>query len=767
MPKWGKGRLQRTKKDNDWSGSKRSNKSRRNSRFSDKDLDDNLQRFNRIRTEVNQQLQIGMNSVRAGMEDFQARRGRRHERITRQKPKRGHKARVNVIYGLVFLSFTSLIFRMAYLQIVKGPQFRTQASTTITNTVPVLPPRGRIFDSNGTLLAYDQPVYSLVLMQSNTNMQQLQATADILAPVFNVTSASIMANINTQKQYAVIKLFKNINESQVAFVTEHQSELPGVTVELDSERIYPYGALAGHVLGYVGPITTQTMSYYVNQLGYLRNQQVGETGIENEYNNLLEGSVGQQDIIFDKAGNMPQSVVMNPAPAAGDNLQLTVDGHLQAVTQEDLVSFINKSPYQSTINDAAAVMLNVNTGAVLSLVSYPYLDPNWYTVPGKLGKHATYLATSGAQQNNAIQNPNYPGSTVKPANLITGLEYGAITPQTAYTVPYQIYIAGAIKHDDMPHGFVNDALAVTVSSDVFFYNVGLDLAKWFGASPSSGGAPAGGVSLQTWRDTDFAKGLTELFNGEWRFGLGQLTGIDLPGEQQGNFFVMDANQNYAAVPFNLAAAKKSIQKTGQYTNYSTPVSIALSAIGQEQQFTPIELAQYVSTIANGGKRIQPHLLQAVYPPGLVNQIGNSQKPSKQVKPKVQANLNLNPTYLSIAQQGMWGVCNNPLGTAYADFQGAPYQAAGKTGTADIYLNGVHMTNSVFIAYAPFKNPQVAVAVMIPGGGYGAESAAAIARNMIDTYFKEHHEFYPKSQWESTTIPANWLTSQANTAFTAK
>ncbi|QSO47085.1 peptidoglycan D,D-transpeptidase FtsI family protein [Alicyclobacillus mengziensis] len=720
--------------------------------------------------------------------DYVQGNGAGDQRVKRDQPKRSHLARISVVYGLIFLSFSSLILRMAYLQMVKGTTFRSEASTTITNKIPVLPPRGRIFDSNGTLLAYDQPVYSLALVQSNTTNQiQLQSIAMTLAPVFRTTPQSIMNNIQSQKQYAMIMLFKNITEQQVSFVIEHQDELPGVTVELDSEREYPYGALAGHVLGYVGPITSGTANYYVNQLHYLPDEQVGETGIESEYNQLLQGKVGQQLLTLGSAG-LPlsknglqsgngssltqaasgiQSAIMNPAPVAGDNLELTIDGHLQAVTQEDITNFVNHSPYKSTINDAAAVMLNVNTGAVLSLVSYPYYNPNWYTMPGQLTKHATYLATSGAQENNAIQNPNYPGSTVKPANMLTALKYSVITPQTAYYVPYQIQIAGAIKHDDVPHGFVDDAKAITVSSDVFFYNVGLWLSKWMGASPSSGGAPLGGVSLQHWRNVDFAKGITELFNGEWMFGLGQLTGIDLPGEQTGNFYIMDSHKQYAAVPFPLQQATKSVQKTGSYVNYSTPVSIALSAIGQEQQFTPVELAQYVATIANGGTRIQPHLLQAVYPPGLTDSLSTQQEPIQQVKPNVQANLKLNQTDLQIVHQGMYGVCNNPLGTAYSDFLGTPYKAAGKTGTADIYINGVHMANSVFIAYAPFNHPQVAVAIMIPGGGYGAQSAAAIARNMLDTYFKEHHEFFPKSQWESTTIPGSWLTSTANTSFTAK
>lgn len=687
--------------------------------------------------------------------------------LRRDKIKRSQLGRINTIYGIVFLSMTSIILRLAYLQIAHGAEFHKQATADVLESVPVLPARGRIFDANGTLLAYDEPVYSVYLTQNKNTQKQLPTLASILATEFKTTPESVINLVESQKQYATIKLFTNVTQAQLAFVMENRDNLPGITVELDSQRQYPYGVLAGHVLGYVGPITAQTKSYYVDKLHYLQNEQVGETGLESQYNQLLQGQVGQQMMKVSSTGQYIQDAGMNPAPVSGNNLQLTLDAHLQAQTQQEITSFIDKSPFKNTINDAAAVMLDVKTGGVLSLVSYPYYSPNWYTVPGQLTKVSSYLSKSGAQQNNAIQNPNYPGSTVKPANLLTALEHNVISPQTAYYVPYNILIAGAQKHDDAPHGFVDDAKAITVSSDVFFYNIGLWLAKWMGAGPSSGGAPAGGVSLQRWRNVDFAKGITDLFNGEWKFGLGQITGIDLPGEQYGNFYIMDANQNYAAAPFPLQKATQSVQKTGQFVNYSTPVSIALAAIGQEQQFTPIQLAQYVATIANGGKRIEPHLLQAVYPPNLTDQLSTQDKPMKTIQPVVQADLKINPQYLKVAQQGMYGVCNDPAGTAYPDFQTAPYKAAGKTGTADIYLNGVHMTNSVFIAYAPFNNPQVAVAVMIPGGGYGADSAAAVARNMMDTYFKEHHEFFPKSQWQTAQIPASWLTSTANTVFQTK
>lgn len=670
--------------------------------------------------------------------------------------------RLNVIYGFVFLSFVSLILRLGYLQVVGGPQYRTAAMTTTMQRIPVLPARGRIYDSNGNLLAYDEPYYSVFLTQLKNVHQNLRQIAAVLAPEFHTTRKKVLKTIQQQKNYATIRLFRNISHQQLAFVTEHQSQLPGVTVELDSQRRYANGDLAGHVLGFVRPITAQTKAHYVGKLGYLPNQKVGQSGTELEYEKLLQGKTGYQLVKVNSKGTSMQRIGLDPAPTAGKNLQLTIDGRVQASTQEAIMNMIDHSKYKKTINDAAAVMLNVKTGGVLALASYPYYDPNWYTVAGRLKKHMHYLNTSGAQEDNVIQNPNYPGSTVKPANLITGLENGAITPSTAYHVPYSIHISSAIKHDDAPHGFVNDAKAIAVSSDVFFYQLGLKLGGWLGASPHYGGAPAGGVSIQTWRNTDFAKGLVKLFNGERRFGLGQLTHIDLPGEQPGKFYMMDAQKNYAAVPFPLQKAQEALKKQHKFVNYSTPVGLALSAIGQEQQFTPIELAQYVATIADNGVKLQPHLLKAVLRPGIEQHLTKADKIIRKVPKNIQSKLNFNLGYLHLAQQGMYGVCNDIYGTAYADFRSAPYKAAGKTGTADIYLNGVHMTNSVFIAYAPFKNPQVAVAVMVPGGGYGAQSAALVARQMMDSYFKERHEFFPKNQWTSSSVPSDWKSLPAYT-----
>lgn len=667
------------------------------------------------------------------------------------KEKRSHVVRVNVVYGLIFVSFASLILRMGYLQIAKGDYFRNQATTTSLSRVAVLPARGYIYDTNGNLLAYDKPSYSVYLTQIPHVTQDYQAMSRILAPVFKVDQAKLYTEMQSDKQVASAVLFKNVTDEQVSFVVENQHALPGVSVVLDSQRTYPEGDLAGKVLGFTGAITPQTEAKY-QKLGYQPNQKVGEDGIEEQYESLLQGSIGDQVVQINASGTPIKKLGFDPPPTPGKYLQLTLDGHLQAFTQNYIVSQIQNSKNTATIKNASAVMLDVKTGGVLAMVSYPYLDPNWF--PSGLSAHQGYLSKPFVQYNTVIRGPEPPGSTVKPANLITALQNGVVTPQTQFYDHYVTKIGTSPIHDDGNHGIVTPSYAITVSCDSFFYNAGLQLGRWFGSNASNGGAPPAGVGYLTWLHSDFVKGLNALYEGERKFGLGAMTGIDLPHENPGVFLI---DENYTKVPYDLDTAEKSIQKTGKYNNSATPVDLAFAGIGQAQQFTPLELAQYVATIANNGVRLQPHLLKAVYQPNMQQKLTAQDKPVEQFVTKVQADLHIAPQYMKIVQRGMYGVINNPNGTGYYAFQGAPYKAAGKTGTAQLYGN---LDNSVFIAYAPYDNPQVAVAVMVPGGGYGADIAAPVARAMIDTYFKEHHEFFPKDQWELTDIPNTWRTSPA-------
>ncbi|WDL95393.1 peptidoglycan D,D-transpeptidase FtsI family protein [Alicyclobacillus sp. ALC3] len=698
-------------------------------------------------------------------------RARSVEKAKLEKQRRNLQVfRSSTVFVTVFVAMSALVFRLGYIQITKGSAFRASQNVTTVQRIPIIPARGRIYDSTGQLLAYDQPSYSVYftrIQKINTTNSEIQSMATLLAPQFHQTTAQVVQLLKSQQQYSTITLFKNVTEAQLTFVTEHQGNLPGLSVQLDSQRTYPYGDLLGQVLGYVGPITPQNVTYYLNH-GYMENQQVGVAGLELQYENLLRGKNGYQEEQYSLTSAAATHVGTVP-PVAGNNLQLTINGRVQAVTQQLMMTTIQNYDRQNNIKipTAAAVMMNVHTGAILAMVSYPYMDPNWFVPGNNFTAHAQYLSTSGAEQNSAIQMALPPGSTAKPSNLITALDYGIVTPNTTFNdnAPYQM-IGTYLMHEDANYGIVNDVTALAVSDDRFFYNVGLNFGKWLGSTTTNGGYPMGG-HLQKWRDTYFIRGLTDIAAGELRFGLGRITGIDLPGEVAGAFYIEDQQQNSSKTVLltqqDIVNIRAQLKKTGSYTNYGSPYDLAAMAFGQGQQFTPIELAQYVSTIANGGKRLTPHLLEAIYPPGL-HQTLAGQTPVKVIPTQVQANLHLNPTYLNLDHQGMYQAAHYPLGTVYGGFVGAHYAVAGKTGTAGIYLPGIGKTNnSVFIGFAPYNNPQIAVAIMVPGAGYGATTAVPLGRQMMDAYFNSvHASFMPKSGWTNQNVPSNWTTMPAYT-----
>lgn len=687
--------------------------------------------------------------------------------------------RVNFVYTILSVACVGLILRLSYLQITKSAQLKSEAITTTVNTIPVLPARGRIYDANGALLAYDKPqevLYYTQIQGINTSYKQIVKLANQLGPVFNISprqiTHTIWSDINSSTDYATISLLppgQYLNNKELAFVGQNAQTLPGISVQVNGQRVYPFGDFAGHELGYVGPITQTQLSTLVNHgvggYQYSENQVIGQAGLEQVYEKYLRGKVGLEVQNVSTNSNIINGNAYIPKPVSGDNIQLTLNGRLQAVAQEQLQQTVTsyQAKNHTTIPAAAAVVMNVKTGGILAMASYPFIDPNWFTT-NTTGKHFHYLNTPGVQVNNVIQDPAYPGSTVKPANMMTGLKAGVLTPNFQYyDAPGYLYIGNRAQSEDASYGWVNDVKALAVSDDKFFYNLGLMLGKWVGSSGTSGGAPIDGIAnLQTWRDTYFIKGIMKMVEGELRFGLGRITGIDLPNEQPGQFYIENAQG--IQVPLNVPKVEKSLKKTGQYVNQGSPFDLAMMAFGQGQRVTPIQLVQYIATIANGGKRLQPHLLDKVLPPGMYRNLkGVEQKPILAFKPKVQANLHLNPTYLNIVRKGMYDVCNTPLGTGYYSFYNAPFKAAGKTGTATVYLNGQKTNDSVFEGFAPFKNPQIAVVVMIQGAGYGADYAAPITRTLMNTYFDEKHaSFMPKSSWTTSSIPKTWFNSSAYT-----
>jgi penicillin-binding protein 2 len=674
-------------------------------------------------------------------------RGKSRKSARRRNP----ASRLWIITGFSTAALVSLLLRLGYVQVVQGAVYRSEATNVEVSSYPVLPPRGYIYSSNGTILAQNHPIYDAYLARVPHVSHDYAEIAKKLAPWVHMTPTALLAAMKTSPLSPQVRIAQGLSDAAISYIYEHHNELPGVEVQVDPVRNYPEGDLAGHILGYVGPITSETENYYVGKLHYLDNQIVGETGIEAEYNSYLEGHVGEEQYLIRSNGTV-KSIGMQPPPQSGDNLQLTINSAYQAQAQRIVADFIQRDDVMRyEIHSAAAVVLNVKNGAVEALVSYPYYNPEWF-INGSIAKHENYLNKSQALIDNVIQSREYPGSAVKPANALAGLESGTITPQTVVDDRGYLKIGDRIFHNWYRPGF-GDVTVVTAlehSDDTFFYQLGMWLGGWVNQHYPHH------ESYTQWVRTRFVKAIDTIFGWEYKFGLGQLTGIDLPGEVRGRFYEEDTRKNYEEVRYPLLKAEASMKKKGYFNNWGALPDLAFADIGQSQEFTPIEMGQFVMTIADKGVKYRPYVLKAIYPADEVPGSPGS-KPIFVEKPKVQARISLNPTDLKAVYKGMYLMANAPGGLLYqGGFAGTPYHAAGKTGTAQIVLDGKRVDDSVTIAFAPFHHPQVAIAVMVPGGGASTTTASHIAKRLFNAYFEMHHEYFPKSDWLPDTFqPHVW------------
>lgn len=665
-------------------------------------------------------------------------------------------SRLWIVGAFSTVAMGGLLLRLGYVQVVKGAYFRSNATNVQVISTPVLPPRGYIYSSNGTVLAANQPIFDAYLTHLPNATVDYPKMADKLSPWLHESPTKLLNAMNTSPLSPQVQIAQNLSKKEISYIYEHHNALPGIHVQVQYVRTYPQGDLAGHILGYVGPITKGSESYYVQKLHYLDNQIVGETGIEAEYESYLQGRVGYEQNLLTSSGAV-KSLGLNPAPQSGDNVQLTINSAYQATAQRIVANYIQRDDVMKyEINSASAVVLNVKTGAVEALVSYPYYNPNWF-VDGNFSKHVSYLNRSQALIDNAIQSPEYPGSAVKPANAIAAMESGTITPNTIVDDHGYLRIGNRLFHNWYLPGFgrINVVQAIEHSDDTFFYQVAMWLGGW------TNNHYPNGESYSQWVKTRFVTAIDTIFGWEYKFGLGAMTGIDLPGEVPGNFFEEDTQKNYEEVPYHLHQAQASMKKRGYYVNWGALPDLAFADIGQSQEFTPIEMAQYVMTIADKGVKYQPHVLKAVYPSTEIPGVPGS-KPIQTFRPKIQARIHINPTYLQATLKGMYLMANAPAGLLYqGGFAGTPYHAAGKTGTAQIELNGKRVDDSVTIAFAPFHHPQIAIAVMVPGGGASTTTASHIAHRLFNAYFEMHHEYFPKSEWLPDVFnPTQWTHSFA-------
>ncbi len=632
------------------------------------------------------------------------------------------------VLGVVVAALFSLMFiRLWYLQVLDTSAYSKTVTANQVRTVEVPAPRGLITDRSDNIIVGDQVTQDITL--SRVSAQEHPAVVGQLAALLGISSAQIEADLaNVQYSlYKPVPILESAPLSDVLYIGEHASMFPGVSAVADTNRTFPLGQTGVQMLGYVGQISSEQLQAHSAQ-GYQLGDLYGQSGLENEYQGALRGRPGVDKVEVDAHGQVVGSLGETP-PTAGDDLVTNIDSGLEQTLQQALDAEIASLKGKST--EGAAVALDPQTGAVLALVSSPTYDPTWWT-NGISTAHFRQIQATGAQNNNAIQGLYTPGSTFKLATATAALQTGLISPgytfndTGAYTVPgCATGGSGCVTYHDNEGevgGRINVSQALTVSSDIFFYNLGVEF--W---------------------DQRNRYGKTPIQDAAAQLGYGDVTGIDLPNET-----------HLARVDSPTVVAREHSQDPKDYPNgaWFTGNNLEL-AFGQGGTvITPLEQAVAYATFANGGTRYVPEVAA-----GMVDAHG---KVVRTIAPKVAGHVAYSPGNYQALLSGFEGAVQNSKGTAAPAFAGFPlstFPLAGKTGTA---TTNEQQPNSWFVGWGPVPDPKYLIAVVVQGGGFGSQAAAPVARQGFD-YLVVHPE--SPAHIAPATTPAPVLVPPTTTTTT--
>jgi penicillin-binding protein 2 len=604
--------------------------------------------------------------------------------------------RQRVTWGIVWLltAFIVLFARLFYLQVIEGQEYRRLSDNNCIRLQSMDAPRGLIFDRNGRLLVDNRPSFDLFIVLKDA--KPIEETLNKLNSYTGFPVDELVNKIKQSKEVAPFKpilLKQDIGRDLMAVIEVHKFDLPGISIQVRPMRHYINEMSAAHILGYLGEIGPDELKQERFQ-GCVPGDYVGKFGSEKSFEPLLRGSRGGRQVEVNATGQMVR-VIKTVDAEPGDNLYLTIDQDLQN-RAESLLRGIS----------GAVVALNPNNGHVLAMASSPSFDQNAF-VAGLNRNQWKELVSNPRKpmSNKAIQGEYPPASTYKIITAMAGLEEGVIDENTPFFCPgyYQFGDRTFRCWKKGGHGSVNVVKALAESCDVFFYQVGLKL----------------GVDRLAW----YAKAC----------GLGEETGIQLDHEGQG------------LVP---TAAWKSASIGASWQRGET-ISVA---IGQGYNLaTPVQLAVLTAAIANGGARYKPLILEKI-----INSEGAAVENKER---EILGKLPVSAKNMEIIRRGLWEVVNSDRGTARIAHL-ANVDVSGKTGTAQVFSRkggettkeervASHLkSHAWFIAYAPSKNPKIAMSVIVEHGEHGSSAAAPVARDLIDSFFNAETDYVqPTAQME--------------------
>jgi penicillin-binding protein 2 len=595
------------------------------------------------------------------------------------------RSRLAVAGGFVLFCFTLLFIRFVWLQIVQHDYYQTRAEDNRISLVPIVPNRGLILDRNGVVLARNYSAYTLEITPSKSS--DLEQIIDGLAGIIDVQPKDrkrFKKLLEESRNFESLPIRTRLTDEEVAKFIAHRYRFPGVEIKARLFRQYPGGAFASHLLGYIGRITDRDLEKIEEKeqdANYRGTDHFGKTGLEQHYEFDLHGTTGFEQVEVDAGGRAVRTLTRT-APVAGNNLTLTVDAELQRIAEQ---AFGDRK--------GALVAIEPSTGGILALVAVPNYDPNLF-VDGIDTQSWRELNESPDKPmvNRALNGAYPPGSTFKPFMALAALTIGKRRPEQMISDPGFFNFGGHHFRDDKKggHGMVDMYKSIVHSCDTYYYMLANDM------------------------------GIDNISSFMGSLGLGQRTGIDIDGESEG------------VLP-SQAWKKKHFKKPEQQKWYAgETISIG---IGQGYNaYTPIQLAQATAIVANNGVLFRPHLVKFITDTKTGNHTLVEARPTR--------TLNLKPEHIEVIKNAMVGV--NKEGTGARAFAGAAYISAGKTGTAQVYsLKGADYKagavkkelrdHALFIAFAPADNPKIALAVLVENGGFGAQAAAPIARQVLDYY----------------------------------
>jgi penicillin-binding protein 2 len=627
--------------------------------------------------------------------------------------------RIAILGVIAIALFGALFFRLWALQIISGDRYLEEARNNQVRPFRIPADRGPIIDRNGEIL---------VSNAAGTLVQLWPAALEELAPakrramlrrlarLLNVPVGEINAKLRRGRSDPLtpVTIREAVHDEKVGYLLEHQASFPGVQVSEIPLRRYEHGALAAHILGYVAEITPEQLEARAED-GYAAGDRIGQAGIEDSLDRYLRGVPGSGEVRVDALGRVTSNRRYTQFPESGFQVRLTLDAELQRAAEDALRYGIRLAHEDGewAANGGAVVAMDPHTGEILALASNPTYEPSVYVgrvEPKELERLADPSANHPAL-NRAVAGLYPPGSTFKPVTALAAMQEGLLDPTELIQCRPFIEIGRDRQRFENWDPFKNEPMQLTTaianSCDTYFYDVALRAY----ARPDS--------PIQTWAR---------------RMGFGQPTGVELGPEGGG------------LIP---TPAWRQRTFEGIDRIWTSGDSVQLG-IGQgDVLVTPIQMAGFYALIANGGKLVEPTILRQIEQPSTQGDTAEVVRPFRPQRPR---DIGLDPTAVRYVQEGLFDATHASYGTSTSVFGDFPRLIAGKTGTAEKYVEigswkGLR-DQSWWCGYGPYGDPEVVVCAMVENGGHGGEAAAPAALKVFETFFGVEPGSYASGTVES-------------------